>query len=112
LERAQTHWVESGNTILHALVCLASVSSDVILKGGEAGVALDFKNALGQTPFYLAVACGNVHAAHGLLQLGADPNEPNQSGNTPLHHVMEQRNFEMAEFLVRPQARPSSGLIA
>jgi ankyrin repeat protein len=45
----------------------------------------DKDTSLGWTPIYRTVICGHVRATRYLLKHGADPNNSNNLGETPLH---------------------------
>jgi hypothetical protein len=49
---------------------------------------LESKTEHGATPLHIAVSNGDFLTTVGLLELGADPNFPNQNGNTALHLAM------------------------
>ena len=44
---------------------------------------------MGETLLHWTASCGDADGARALLPLGADPNAPDDAGNTPLHRAAE-----------------------
>ncbi|CAB0035787.1 unnamed protein product [Trichogramma brassicae] len=85
---------ELGETALH-VVCADYLEDDMedvlydILESGRCRInAVD---SLGKTPLHVALAGGRQNIVHALLVHGADPNQPDSDGSTPLHMVCQKR---------------------
>lgn len=66
----------------------------------EAGAAVDAKDGFGNTPLWRAVFNSRGHGAtvRVLLEAGADPDEPNDSGVSPRGLAAKMANFDVARF--------------
>lgn len=53
---------------------------------------------------YRTVICGHYESAKYLLERGADPNNPNNLGETPLHQASDNLQHAMAELLLNYKA--------
>ncbi|XP_075745864.1 E3 ubiquitin-protein ligase MIB2 isoform X4 [Rhipicephalus microplus] len=78
---------EDGYTCLH----LAAVNNHysiakLLLTKGRCMV--DLKNVKGETALLLAVHNGHCELAELLVEAGADINEPDEDGNTPMHMIL------------------------
>ena len=51
--------------------------------------------------------CGHLEATEYLLKQGADPNIPNNLGETPLHQAADNSQYAMAELLLKYKANPN-----
>jgi ankyrin repeat protein len=56
---------------------------------------LDAWDANGMTPLLNAIFIGDTEKVQRLLEMGADPNRPSSTGETPLWHAEE--DFGLAE---------------
>jgi ankyrin repeat protein len=56
---------------------------------------LDASDANGMTPLLNAIFIGDTEKVQRLLEMGADPNRPSSTGETPLWHAEE--DFGLAE---------------
>jgi Ankyrin repeats (3 copies)/SAM domain (Sterile alpha motif)/Ankyrin repeats (many copies) len=61
----------------------------------------------GWTPLYRTVICGNINACQFLLSSGADPNIPNNLGESPLHQASDNSQYQIAELLLKHHADPN-----
>jgi len=68
---------------------------------------LNYRNAEGKTPLFLAVFYGRNELAILLLMAGADPNIQNDYGWTPLMQARFQRNYTMINILLEACADPT-----
>ncbi|KAB0400302.1 hypothetical protein E2I00_011764, partial [Balaenoptera physalus] len=55
----------------------------------------------GETPLHLAARFSRPTAAHRLLEAGADPNQPDRAGRTPLHTAVAADAREVCQLLLR-----------
>lgn len=75
----------TGTTSLHVAAMFKQVESiDVLL---QAGARVNERGLHGRTPLYWAVTEGSVAALRKLLSAGADPDLPDNEGDTPLIDV-------------------------
>lgn len=51
------------------------------------------------------VVVGNIDGVRGALQAGADPNQPDERGDTPLHHAVWARREKMIRLLIENGAK-------
>jgi ankyrin repeat protein len=76
-----------GKTLLHIAVEALAVSGKMIQFLALAGLDIEAKNHLGETPFYRAAVMWSKTSMMKLLELGANPNARNSEGNTALDFV-------------------------
>ena len=55
---------------------------------------------MGETLLHWTARCGDADGARALLPLGADPNAPDDAGNTPLHRAAEWGSTARGRWLV------------
>lgn len=63
---------------------------------------LEARNCLGDTGFIWAVCCNNLHAAHYLLESGANIEARNNDGNTGLMRAAEGNHVELINLMLTP----------
>jgi len=87
-----------GDTLLHQAVEKGSLPhvQELIRRG----IPIDSRNALGNTPLWLACAKRYPCIVDELLAQGADPNAPNNKGNPPLYSTCQVGPARIAEALV------------
>ncbi|MBN2652556.1 MAG: ankyrin repeat domain-containing protein [Spirochaetales bacterium] len=68
------------------------------------GVSVDERDEEGKTPLYLAIELGFDDIAKFLIDIGADPNIPNNEGQTPLFIASEKNNLQIVELLLKAGA--------
>ena len=56
---------------------------------------------------YRTVICGHFESTQYLLERGADSNNPNNLGETPLHQAADNLQYAMAELLLAYKANPN-----
>ncbi|NCC23111.1 MAG: hypothetical protein EOM26_11740 [Alphaproteobacteria bacterium] len=78
----------SGEMLHNALLHGNADDLPALLEEHVAGI--DHQNDVGSTPLKIAVALGNVPAAKVLLDAGADPTIPNDTGQTPIDDARDQ----------------------
>ena len=83
-------------TILHKIV-LGLVSKDLALELQCSTATINTPDCRGRTPLSWASARGDTPTIRTLLAHGADPNLPNNEGNSPLHYV---KNAASAQLLL------------
>jgi ankyrin repeat protein len=66
-----------------------------------------FRSTGGLTALLYATRSGCLPCAHTLVKAGADVNEPNPDGVTPLINAIDNRNYDIAMFLLDKGASPS-----
>ncbi|KAJ5208065.1 hypothetical protein N7449_002444 [Penicillium cf. viridicatum] len=90
-----------GNTILHHLESFGADSEffktlkEVIIKNPG---LLNQPNKKGETFFHRILISEDFDLIDDLLELGADPLQPDPNGNTALHHLAEHLNKSQAHF--------------
>uniref|UniRef100_A0ABD2X5S7 Uncharacterized protein n=1 Tax=Trichogramma kaykai TaxID=54128 RepID=A0ABD2X5S7_9HYME len=83
-----------GETGLHIACQKYDDDHDIpkmILTKSKSCSGLDARNKWGDTPLHLALRNGRRRATEWLLRRGADPNAPNELGQTPLHAMSQPR---------------------
>lgn len=55
---------------------------------------------ISQTPLIWAILANNEHVIEFLLRVGADPNNPNADGQTPIEVAIESENPDMIDLLI------------
>ncbi|CAG9331330.1 unnamed protein product [Blepharisma stoltei] len=58
-------------------------------------------------PIWHALLYGLTDIVKLLLEKGADPNIPNEIGETPLHHAADNNEYEIAKLLLENNANPN-----
>lgn len=53
------------------------------------------------TPLHIAISLSHAEIAEALLKAGADVNAQNNSGKTPLHQVVNNKNRQLLDLLLR-----------
>lgn len=86
-----------GSTVLHAAIYNLDIEMIEVLV--EAGASFTLKDEYGETPFFLASDLANIKAIKYFLGKGADPNERNQEGDTPLMRFAVRGNIPIDVFL-------------
>ncbi|SDM42034.1 Ankyrin repeat [Paenibacillus sp. OK060] len=86
-----------GSTVLHAAIY--NLDIEMIEALVEAGADFTLKDKYGETPFFLASDLANIKAIKYFLGKGADPNEINQEGDTPLMKFAVRGNIPIDVFL-------------
>ena len=66
----------------------------------EEGIDVDTRDKLGWTPFYWAVANGQIDVAEFLIGKGANINAETDSVRTPLHQASQVGEVKMVEWLI------------
>lgn len=108
--RRATRLEGSDNTDLHTLAAAATVSGGwrrLVVALVEAGVPVDSRNRMGQTPLARAVARGNAEMTQALLECGADWMATDYEGLSPLERAWEKPGSETQEVMnawIRRQA--------
>ena len=62
---------------------------------------------LNWSPVFRCVVSGSTVALKVLLENGADPNLPNDSGETPLHQAVENKDYLISKILLKHKADPN-----
>lgn len=83
---------EHGRTPLHQLNSLSDETIDFLL---ENGANIHARDNNGETPLYVAAMEGNHYALKILLTLGADPNDADTDGRTPLMLAKDAKTLEI-----------------
>ena len=81
--------------------CVRITLLSLLLLAGPCGLYAD--NVLTE-----AVKSGNAAAVRSLLKSGADPNQPDAGGTTPLGWAAHKENLEMTELLLAGGAKPDA----
>jgi ankyrin repeat protein len=71
--------------------------------------ALRLKNSLGETAFHYQVIEDRLDAVVALAELGADINEPDDFGETPLAHAVQLGYAEVVSWLISKKADLNAG---
>jgi ankyrin repeat protein len=67
-------------------------------------MSVNLTNTGGNTPLHLAAACGNVEATKTLVKRGADLNEMNIIGFTPIMMALYNKKLEVVYYLMEISA--------
>ncbi|MET3544940.1 hypothetical protein ABID47_001534 [Paenibacillus favisporus] len=86
-----------GESALHAAVFSGEI--EIIQSLVEAGADITLKNESGESPFFVAADLANVKAIHYFLDKGANPNEVNLVGDTPLMKFAARGGIPIDVFL-------------
>ncbi|KAI3875360.1 hypothetical protein MKW98_000037 [Papaver atlanticum] len=87
---------------MSAIHCAAAGGSVNVLKYliEEIRVEIDVKDEIGETPLSLAAIEGHFAAVDYLLKMGANPEIPNNSNCSPLHHAARKGHKEIIPLLL------------
>nr|XP_051180267.1 uncharacterized protein LOC127294477 isoform X2 [Lolium perenne] len=95
-----------GNGLLHSAVLGGSLPMCRYLVE-DLRMDVDDVGLMGETPFTVAVAIGNMELVRYFLDQGADKERLNDDGYTPLH-LATGKGVEMVELLLSKGANPNS----
>jgi hypothetical protein len=84
---------------------LATEGADPNAAGGE--IYGDW-GTQGMTPLMWAISCGNLQGIEALLAAGADPNQAEPNGGTPVNMAARNRNPEILRLLLREGGDPNA----
>ncbi|KAM0914473.1 hypothetical protein ACQ4PT_011477 [Festuca glaucescens] len=96
-----------GNGLLHSAVLGGSLPMCRYLVE-DLRMDVDDVGLMGETPFTVAVARGNMELVSYFLDQGADKERLNDDGYTPLHLATGKGRVEMVELLLSKGANPNS----
>jgi ankyrin repeat protein len=84
-------------------------TSDVLFPQGlgDAAVAIDSRDASGDTPLHVMAWRGDSHGTALLIEAGADVNAIGDMGEAPLHVAVRNESVGIVELLLRAGADPN-----
>jgi len=108
------HWFE-GNTLLQCAIDSKNkkMVEFILNEGADVHEEHSGINSIGimrDMPIHYAILSGDVEIVKTLIERGADVNEGDGAGNTPLHYVIYSgsNNLKLVELLIKHGADPNS----
>ncbi|KAF2077715.1 hypothetical protein CYY_000962 [Polysphondylium violaceum] len=93
---------KNGDTPLHG-ACLSGDPQSVTTILTHGNISIDVKNAKQWTPLHMACASGHIVIVKLLVQMGANPNIKNISGDLPYDTAISSGHFDISTFLKKPK---------
>lgn len=91
-----------GHSLLHTAAQSGKISIlDYLI--GQRGADIFYPDYKGQSAIFYAAAGGHTHVVDYLIGLGADPEEKDEDGKTPLHAAAEHGHLPTVRYLVENQ---------
>lgn len=86
---------------LHGLICRNQIEE---LKNSAGNVDLNQRTVTGDTLISSAIRNNSPEITNVLLEIGADPNFPDNTGWYPLHFAVQKENLKIVKYLVEYDA--------
>ncbi len=100
------HWWVQPPTSAELMILAASESDPIALERHLGSTPINATDSLGNSALSYAARAGNLHGINRLLDAGADINQANHHGWTPLMHAVAARQKESVRLLLRRGADP------